>query len=138
MPMKIRTYSELIRFQTLDERFEYLRLWGSVGEPTFGSERFLNQRFYRSAEWRHIRNHIIVRDNGCDLGVTDFEVFDQMYIHHMNPMTIQQVKDADPDIFDPEYLISCSLRTHNAIHYGDASQLPKKYVPRRPGDTKLW
>ena len=136
--LRTRTYSELVRLETIEERFEYLRLRGTVGELTFGPERIFNQRFYRSHEWRTLRHHIIVRDNGCDLGVTDFDVFDMIHIHHMNPITIDQVKNADPDILDPEFLISCSLRTHNAVHYGDIELLPKKYIPRSPGDTKLW
>lgn len=105
---------------------------------TFGFERYLNQRFYTSAQWRSVRNHVIARDEGCDLGLAGYEIFSKLVIHHMNPMTVEQVEDADERILDPEYLISVSLRTHNAVHYGDESLLVTAPVERRPGDTKLW
>lgn len=133
-----RSYSELCLLPTIEERYNYLRLRGSVGEPTFAHERWMNQRFYRSAEWRRIRNHVIARDNGCDLGVEGFEIYDRIYIHHMNPMISADLKNANSDILNPEYLISVTMRTHNAIHYGDESLLPQVPIVRRPGDTKLW
>jgi hypothetical protein len=123
---------------TIEERFRYLSLRGVVGDMTFGFDRYLNQQFYRSKQWRDIRNHIIVRDNGCDLGVEDYEIHDRIYIHHMNPMTVNDIVDDDPSILDPEFLIAVTHRTHNAIHYGDESLLPRQLVERRPGDTKLW
>ncbi len=134
----IRTYSELRRLETLEEKYKYLALYGRVGDITFGFDRYINQGFYRSAEWRNIRNHIIVRDNGCDLGVDGYDIHDRIYIHHMNPMKVEEIKDGDSRILDPEFLISVTHRTHNAIHYGDASLLPRQLVERRPGDTKLW
>lgn len=131
-------YTELSRLHSFDDRFDYLKLKGVVGESTFGFDRYMNQNFYSSTEWKRVRNHVIARDLGCDLGVEGFEIHDRVYIHHMNPMTPEQVERGDADIFDLEYLITVSFRTHNAIHFGDASMLPKPYVPRRPGDTRLW
>lgn len=136
--MMIRSYSDLRRLTTLEERFDYLALRGTVGEPTFGSDRWINQTFYRSKQWRDLRHHIIVRDNGCDLGVDGYEVHSRLIIHHMNPMTAQHIAEGDESILNPEYLISVAHQTHNAIHYGDASLLPKQLVVRQPGDTKLW
>lgn len=136
--MRIRTYSELSQIPTFEERYEYLALRGVVGEPTFGYDRWINQAFYRSAEWRHIRNYVIYRDLGCDLGVEGYEIHDKVIIHHMNPMQQADLLHGNDDIVNLEYLISTTHKTHNAIHYGDASLLPKQYTPRRPGDTKLW
>ena len=136
--MRIRTYSELSQIPTFEERYEYLALRGVVGEPTFGYDRWINQAFYRSAEWRHIRNYVIYRDLGCDLGVEGYEIHDKVIIHHMNPMQQTDLLHGNDDIVNLEYLISTTHKTHNAIHYGDASLLPKQYTPRRPGDTKLW
>lgn len=136
--MMIRRYSELASLGTFEERFEYLRLRGQVGDPTFGYDRWMNQDFYASTEWRQIRHHVIARDQGCDLGVEGFEVFDRIYIHHMNPMSVQDLQDGNEDILDPEFLISCTHRTHNAIHYGNGRHLPRQLVTRRAGDTKLW
>lgn len=136
--MRIRTYSELSQIPTFEERYEYLALRGVVGEPTFGYDRWINQAFYRSAEWRHIRNYVIYRDLGCDLGVEGYEIHDKVIIHHMNPMQPADLLHGNDDIVNLEYLISTTHKTHNAIHYGDASLLPKQYTPRRPGDTKLW
>lgn len=136
--MRIRTYSELSQIPTFEERYEYLALRGVVGEPTFGYDRWLNQAFYRSAEWRNIRNYVISRDLGCDLGVEGYEIHDKVIIHHMNPMQQADLLHGNDDIVNLEYLISTTHKTHNAIHYGDASLLPKQYTPRRPGDTKLW
>jgi hypothetical protein len=134
----IRTYSELIQFGTLYDRFRYLELHGVVGEDTFGFDRWMNQVFYSSREWKQVRHRVIVRDEGCDLALPGHEIFDRVYIHHMNPITPEQLIHADESILDPEFLISCSHQTHNAIHYGDERQLPRPFTPRRPGDTKLW
>ena len=134
----IRTYSDLIKSSSFIERFRYLALPGSVGTSTFGFDRHVNQKFYRSQQWRQIRHHVIARDNGCDLGVTDHDIHDKILIHHMNPMTIDDIVDGDESILDPEFLICTSHRTHNAIHFGDERKLSKPLVERRPGDTKLW
>lgn len=135
---KIRTYTELISHKTLEERFRYLSIGGQVGNATFGFDRWINQQFYRSAEWRHIRDHIIARDLGCDLGVTGHDIHERLQIHHMNPMTLEELREGSPDIIDPEFLISVRHRTHNAIHFGDEGLLPKPPVIRLPGDTRLW
>lgn len=134
----MRTYRELIRLKTFDERFDYLKLSGSIGEPTFGFERYLNQTLYNSSRWRRLRNQIIVRDNGCDLGLEGYEIQGLIIVHHINPMTVDDLKDFSEDVFNPEYLISVSLTTHNAIHYGDKTLLPQLPVERRPGDTCPW
>jgi len=136
--MRIRSYSELRRFDTLESRFEYLQLNGQVGDSTFGFDRYMNQMFYRSKEWRQIRRHVIIRDEGCDLGILGFEIHKGLYIHHMNPMTVDDISSGDPSILDPEYLITVTHKTHNAIHYGTAQQLPRLPVARVAGDTKLW
>lgn len=134
----IRTYRELTRLKSFEERFEYLKLRGQVGKSTFGYDRYINQAFYRSSEWRRVRNLVIARDEGLDLGVTGYEIFDRPIIHHMNPMGLEDLVSGDDDILNPEYLVCVSHRTHNAIHYGDESLLPKPLVERRPGDTRLW
>jgi hypothetical protein len=134
----IRTYSELRRLETIQERFEYLKLNGFVGDKTFGFDRWINQRFYTSREWRHIRHQVISRDMGCDLGIEGFEIHSGLYIHHLNPMTKADIVESDPSILDPEFLITTTMVTHNAIHYGDAKQVPRLVVERKPGDTKLW
>jgi len=128
----------MIRYSTLVDRFRYLALHGSVGCETFGFDRYLNQNFYASREWRNLRFHIIARDESCDLGVEGYDIHDRIYIHHMNPMTPEDIIEGREMILDPEFLISTTHRTHNAIHYGDERQLPRPFVPRRPGDTKLW
>jgi hypothetical protein len=133
-----RSYSELRRLQTLKERYDYLALRGQVGDRTFGSERYINQAFYASTQWRQLRNHVIYRDDACDLGVLGYEIHERIYLHHMNPMTVKAISNGDSEILDPEFLISVTHQTHNAIHYGDASLLPQELVVRRPGDTKLW
>ena len=138
MTTRLRTYSELVRLRTFEERFEYLALRGSVGRSTFGFERWVNQAFYRSTQWRNIRHHVIARDNGCDLAFPDHEIHNRLVVHHMNPMAVDDIVDGEEGILDPEFLITTQLVTHNAIHYGDASLLPKPLVERRPGDTKLW
>lgn len=136
--MTVRTYDELVRINSFEKRFKYLSLRGGVGDATFGHERYLNQQFYRSREWRHIRQVVIARDLGMDLGVEGHEIYDKIIIHHMNPMSIEDVENGNSAILDPQYLITTTHRTHNAIHYGDASLLPQPLVERRPGDTKLW
>jgi hypothetical protein len=138
MSSKIRSYSELIRIHDFNERFKYLRLHSSIGVATFGFDRYLNQRFYTSVQWRQIRNEVIARDNGCDLGVKDHEIYDRVTIHHMNPILVDDITSGQDRILDPEFLISVSHTTHNAIHYGDEKLLVKPLIARRPGDTKLW
>lgn len=134
----IRSYNELRRIDTFEERFRYLSLKGSVGSTTFGYDRWLNQRFYTSREWRQLRDHVIARDNGCDLGVDGYEIHDKILVHHMNPMIVDDIIAGEESIMDPNFLVVTSHRSHNAIHYGDESLLPRKYVPRERGDTRLW
>lgn len=136
--MRIRSYSELRRIDSFNERYDYLQLRGEVGRSTFGFERYMNQRFYTSREWKHIRNQVIARDEGMDLGIEGYEIYDRIIIHHMNPMTPEHLKHGDEDILNPEYLITTTHRTHNAIHYGDRSLLPQPLVERQRGDTQLW
>lgn len=136
--MIVRSYSELRLLETFEERFKYLALKGQVGAETFGFDRYMNQQFYTSTEWRNVRNEIIVRDNGCDLGVDGHEIYDRIYIHHLNPMTPDDIKHGDPMILHPQNLISTCHATHNAIHYGDERLLPRPLIDRKPGDTKLW
>lgn len=135
---RLRRYSELVLERTFEDRFRYLSLRGVVGEATFGYDRYVNQQFYRSREWRRLRQDIIVRDNGCDLGVEGHEIYDKIIIHHMNPMTMDDIDSGNEDILNPEYLICVSHKTHNAIHYGDERLLPRPLAERRPGDTLLW
>lgn len=135
----LRTYSELRSRTTLEDRFKYLALRGSVGRSTFGFDRYLNQNFYRSSQWRRVRDYVIVRDEGCDLGIDGYQIHDSVYIHHMNPITVDDLIRGDNEsILDPEFLICVTHQTHNAIHYGSFDLLPKPFVERRPGDTKLW
>lgn len=133
-----RTYSELEKLLTFEERFRYLALHGEVGDRTFGSERYLNQRFYTSTAWRSARNIIQIRDNGCDLGIPGREIHSTVYIHHINPITPDDLKYGRPCLTDPENLITVSHKTHNAIHFGDESLLSTDFVERRPGDHKDW
>lgn len=133
-----RSYSEMLQFRTFEERFEYLSLKAKIGEQTFGFERWMNQTFYRSKEWRELRHEIIVRDNGSDLGVEGFEIPERPIIHHIIPMTVDDLEDGNPLCLDPENLITTTHNTHNAIHWGDKSLLRLPPVERRPGDTKLW
>lgn len=133
-----RTFTELSKIDSYEGRFRYLALSGAVGAATFGSERALNQDFYRSRQWRNLRNHVIARDYGLDLGIPGQEVYDQVIVHHMNPLTRDDVVHGAREILDPEYLITTCLRTHNAIHYGDETLLPRVPITRRPGDTTLW
>lgn len=136
--MKTRTYSELSRYNTFESRFRYLSLRGEVGSETFGYDRWMNQDFYTSREWKLVRRDVIARDLGCDLGVPGYEIYDRVYVHHMNPMTPEEIKHGEDRILDPEFLITVTHKTHNAIHYGDERLLPAPIVIRRPGDTKLW
>lgn len=135
---RLRSYSEVRRFITLEERYDYLALNGEVGRATFGFERYANQRFYSSREWRQVRHFVIARDLGCDLGIENFEIHDRIIIHHMNPMTVDDIRTKGDHILDPEYLITTTHQTHNAIHYGDAKLLPRRLTERQHGDTKLW
>lgn len=128
----------MCHLETFEERYRYLRLKGAVGRETFGFDRYLNQKFYASREWKNVRDEVIVRDDGCDLGIQGYEIHDRIYIHHMNPMTLQDVIHGRESNLNPEYLITVTHNTHNAIHYGDESLLPKPLIERRPGDTKLW
>ena len=134
----IRTYSELRRLNTFEDRYRYLSLGGSVGRSTFGFDRFVNQKFYKSREWLQIRHHVIARDESCDLGSPDHDIFSRVLIHHMNPIDVNDIANGDSSILDPEFLITTTHDTHNAIHYGDESLLRQPLVPRQPGDTKLW
>lgn len=134
----VRTYSELILLPSFQERYEYLKLDGIVGEDTFGFDRYLNQQFYRSAEWKRIRDLVIVRDNGCDLGIDGYFIQGRVYIHHMNPISQKDIISKTNLLIDPEYLICVSHDTHNAIHYGDEKLLRRDPIERRPNDTCPW
>lgn len=136
--MRSRRYSELRRLTTFEERFEYLNLRGFVGEQTFGFDRWMNQSFYRSREWKLARSEVIARDQGCDLGIPGYDIHHGLLVHHMNPLTETDLVAGEEMIIDPEFLITTTHRTHNAIHYGDASLLQRAPVERVPGDTKLW
>lgn len=136
--MRTRTYSELRGIKTFEDRFEYLSLSGIVGESTFGFDRWVNQRFYTSREWRSVRDRVILRDDGCDLGIPGYEIAAEILIHHMNPVTERDILEGEPWIINPEFLITTTRRTHNAIHFGNGNQLYRSLVPRRPGDTRLW
>ena len=138
MTTNIRTYSELITLPTFKERYEYLRLGGRVGENTFGFDRYLNQAFYKSEEWRSIRDHVITRDNGCDLGMEGHEIFGRILIHHMNPIRKEDIINRSDILLNPEYLICTIKNTHDAIHYGDESLLVIAPVERRKNDTCPW
>ncbi len=134
----IRCYRELKRLNTFQERYDYLKIGGLVGDSTFGFERYLNQMLYSSPQWRKVRDQVIIRDNGNDLGVEGFQIYDHIIVHHMNPITVEQIEEAASEIFDPEYLVCCSTQTHNAIHFGDKSLLPQLPVERSPNDTCPW
>ncbi len=136
---KTRTYSELIKLPTFEERFEYLRLDGKVSAETFGFDRYINQILYRSAEWKRCRRKIVLRDLGCDLGIEDRPIGGKILVHHMNPITLAEAEARDSSIFNPEYLITVSLDTHNAIHYGDLNLItPTNVITREPNDTCPW
>lgn len=134
----IRTYSELLTFPTFEERFKYLQLNGTVGADTFGHDRYLNQSFYHSTEWLRVKREVIIRDNGCDLGIAGREIPTRIYIHHMNPIDQRDILDRTSYLLNPEYLICVSKRTHDAIHYGDERILIKDPIVRRPNDTCPW
>lgn len=136
--MKMKTYSELLKFATFEDRFNYLMLNGGVAEETFGFDRWLNQNFYRSAEWRSIRDFVIIRDGGCDLAMDGYEIYDKIIVHHMNPIEQSDILHSSDILINPEYLVCVSHNTHNAIHYGDASLLMTAPIERRPGDTCPW
>lgn len=135
----IKTYTELIQLPTFEERFRYLECFSNVGDSTFGFDRYLNQQFYRSVEWKHIRDFVIVRDRGCDLGIQDREIGGRIYVHHMNPITIDDIDKSSDFLLNPEYLICVSKETHDAIHFGDERYLDKKkFTERMPNDTAPW
>lgn len=138
MSTGIRSYSELMEFDTFEERYKYLQIRGQVGCETFGHNRWINQHFYTSREWRRIRRDAIVRDLGCDLAVPGREIHSGLIVHHMNPITQRDLEYGTSKALDLENLICTTLRTHNAIHFGDEALLLKEFVPRTPGDTKLW
>lgn len=134
----IRTYSELLTLPTFKERYEYLRLGGAVGADTFGFDRYLNQIFYKSSEWQSVRRQVIIRDNGCDLGIDGYDIHGPILIHHMNPICVEDIINRSDMLLNPEYLITTVLATHNAIHYGDASLLQTMPQIRRKNDTCPW
>ena len=139
MKKNIRTYSELSKLKTFRERYEYLKLDGTVGEETFGFDRYINQMFYKSEEWKRIRNYVITRDNGCDLGIQDRKIVDSVIlVHHMNPITKEDIINKNEILLDPEYLITTIKSTHDAIHYGDESLLAEDLVIRSKNDTCPW
>ena len=136
--MSIRTYSELILLPTFEERFKYLQLNGRVGDDTFGFDRYINQKFYRSADWKRIRDQIIIRDNGCDLALEGYEIYGRILIHHMNPITVKDVELSTEYLMNPEYLVCVTHNTHNAIHYGDEKQIITGPIVRTKNDTCPW
>lgn len=136
--MKIRRFSELSKLSSFEERYKYLRLGGVVGAETFGFDRYLNQGFYKLSRWRSTRNKVIIRDNGCDLGIDGHEIHDKILVHHMNPISVELLEAERDELFDPEFLICTSFNTHQAIHYGDASLLPEPLIVRTPNDTSPW
>lgn len=139
MKKNIRTYSELSKIKTFRERYEYLKLDGTVGEETFGFDRYINQMFYKSEEWKRIRNYVITRDNGCDLGIQDRKIVDSVIlVHHMNPITKEDIINKNEILLDPEYLITTIKPTHDAIHYGDESLLAEDLIVRSKNDTCPW
>jgi predicted HNH restriction endonuclease len=139
MKMSIKRYSELITLPTFEERYRYLRLQGKVGKETFGYDRYINQVLYqRDPRWRSVRDQVIVRDNGCDLGVEGYDIYGKIIVHHMNPITLEDIEKETDFLFNPEYLICVTHMTHNAIHYGDENLLPKAPVERTPFDTCPW
>ena len=134
----IRTYSEMKKLSSFEERFEYLKLSGKVGAETFGFERYLNQNFYRSKMWKELRNRIIIRDDGNDLAMDGYQIGGKILIHHLNPITKKDIEDMSEYMLDPEFLVCCSHNTHNALHYGDADLLPQLPVERKPNDQCPW
>lgn len=138
MMTNIKTYSELIMIPTFEGRYEYLKLGGQVGVETFGFDRYLNQAFYKSDEWLSVRDYVIARDNGCDLGVEGYEIYGRILIHHMNPITKEDILQRSKFLLDPEYLITTVKRTHDAIHYGNDSIIFEAPIERRKNDTCPW
>lgn len=136
--MFTRSYSELRHLNTFEERYDYLKLDGVVGRSTFGFDRWINQYFYHLQEWKSVRDFVIVRDDGCDLGIPGFEIHSGLLVHHMNPIKVEDIKQNEEWILDPNFLITTSLRTHNAIHYSNNNLLPRGFIERKSGDTKLW
>ena len=136
--MSIRNYSELSNLLTFEERYQYLRLDGAVGKETFGFDRYLNQVFYRSQKWKTIRDFVIIRDNGCDLGVEGYEIHGRIIIHHINPLTVRDIESESEFLLDPEFLICTTHNTHNAIHYGDENLLIRAPIERTKNDTCPW
>ena len=136
--MNIKTYSELILLPTFEERYKYLQLNGVIGDETFGFDRYINQMFYRSQEWKQVRDYVIVRDNGCDLGMEGHDIRGRILIHHMNPISMKDIQKNTKILLDPEYLITTMHSTHNAIHYGDESLLISAPIERTKNDTCLW
>lgn len=134
----IKSYRELRKLETFEERFEYLKLSGNVGVSTFGFDRHVNQKFYASYEWEKVREEVILRDNGCDLGIYGYEIHRDILIHHINPIVLDDILHGEPLIFDPDNLITTTKNTHNAIHYGRPNPYPKVVMERNPNDTKLW
>lgn len=135
----IKTYNEMILLPTFEERYKYLRMGGKVGGETFGWDRVFNQAFYKSREWLHARQEVIIRDGGCDLAIPDREIFDKIIVHHINPLTLEQIEEGGPELFDLRNLVCVSHNTHNAIHYGDESLLIKtNLIERKPNDTCPW
>ena len=138
MTVRVKSYSELIRFPTFEERYAYLRMKARMGGETFGFDRYLNQVFYRSRLWRDLRHRIIVRDNGCDLAVPGYEIHSMIVVHHINPLTFEDIEDQTDNLLDPEGLITTSHETHMAIHYARANPLPSPLIERRSGDQIPW
>lgn len=136
--VEIRSYKELMSYSMFIDRYNYLKLAGQVGEETFGLDRYINQALYKSNRWRETRNKVIIRDNGCDLGVEGYDIYDKIIVHHMNPILLEDIEEENDDIFDLNYLISTSFRTHNAIHYGDEKLLPVLPKERTKNDTCPW
>ena len=135
----IRTYSDLISFSTFDERVQYLKLNGEIGKETFGFDRYINQQFYKSPKWKQIRDSVIIRDNGCDLGILGFEIYGRLYVHHMNPILSRDILEKTEILLNPEFLILVSFDTHNLIHYGNDDCLKKRFLTeRKPYDTCPW
>ena len=135
----IRTYNELIRFRTFEERFEYLKLSSLIGEKTFGYERYINQAFYRSPEWKRVRRQVILRDKGCDLAVEGRDIIDRIEIHHITPITLEDIENASEILLDPNNLVCTSPNTHKAIHYGESNLItPSEPIIRKPNDTCPW
>lgn len=131
-------YEELALRTDFTARFRYAVLGGTIGVETFGYDRFLNQKFYASKEWKDVRREVIIRDHGCDLGIPGREIHDKVLVHHMNPISVRDLIKFNPDIINPDFLVCVSTSTHNAIHFGDESQLPRDLIERRPGDTFNW